>query len=354
MRWLILGALLSSCFQPASAGAANGDAMPEPGVLGFALTDMRWAVYQSPDGKAECPQGLNETGPRPQFDELYPKAHTTGQASVTDTQLALEGLQWFPTSVHDPTTTLRQISSSTGPGWNLDGRVVPADFTAPNGTQGVDNQLYRAIGCIEEFRGPTGIFYNLVNRFIRDFVFNRVLIEIRGVHALSDADSVDVTIYRGLDRLLVDGTGQAITPGGSQRVDLRWGRRYIQHLHGRIEHGVLLTEPADITLPHSIYESTPGEEYVRGGQFRLRISRTGAEGLLVGYADIRRWYDHIMQSWYGQFSYPLLWATLQQRADGYPDPATSTKTAISEVLEVKFTQVFILDTPSNSIAGATR
>jgi hypothetical protein len=338
----------------AFAPVLAGESSPAPQTIGFALTDMRWAVYQSADGRDECPQGLNESSPRVLFDATYPSATVRGEASVADTQLEFEGLEWHPTVAPMSTSALKEVAGEVGFGWNLDGKPGPRDFTTPDGQSGVDNALYRAIGCVEEFRGPTGIFYNLVNRFVRDMNFNRVLIEISGVDDLNDDGSVEVTIYRGLDRLMVDATGQAITPGGSQRVDSRWGKRYIQHLRGRIARGVLITEPAQIKLPHAIYESTPGEEFIRDGQFRLKLSKTAAEGQLVGYVDIRRWYYQILQSWNGQISYPLLWATLQRCADAYPDPSTGANTAASAALALKFTQVFILHDEESARASRSR
>ena len=58
-----------------------------------------------------------------------------------------------------------------------------------------------------------------------------------------------VTLYRGRDPLLYDATGKKVVPGGSQRIDTRWGMRYVRALHGSIRDGVLTTEPADIVYP---------------------------------------------------------------------------------------------------------
>ena len=55
---------------------------------------------------------------------------------------------------------------------------------------------------------------------------------------LNNDDSVDVTMYRGKDPLMVDATG-AYTSGSTQRVDYRWGKEFIYHLKGKIKDGVL-------------------------------------------------------------------------------------------------------------------
>ena len=168
-------------------------------------------------------------------------------------------------------------------GLNLDGRIDPDDQVTPDGVKGIDNNLYRVIGCIEEFRGPTGILHFLVNRYLRDFEFNRVLIEISGVEDMVNDPHVDVTILRGRDRMMADATGNDIIPGGSNRVDMRWGRKYVQRLTGKIVDGVLTTEPKDVTLPHAIFNQIPGEDYMKGRSISIeadaRTRRRPARGL---------------------------------------------------------------------------
>src|SRR5688500_5377546 len=109
------------------------------------------------------------------------------------------------------------------------------------------------------------------------------MIELTGVDDLVDDPEVEVTILRGRDRLLTDATGEKIIPGGTQRVDMRWGKKYIQRLQGKIEGGVLTTAPADVSLPHAIYLEKPGEDNWKGAQFRLKLTPERAEGMLAGF-----------------------------------------------------------------------
>ena len=118
---------------------------------------------------------------------------------------------------------------------------------------------------------------------------------------------MQVTIYRGLDPLLHDATGKKVVPGGTQRIDTRWGAKFIQHLHGKIIDGVLTTEPADIIYPWATF-CLPTDEYMRAARLRLKLTPSRAEGLIGGYADIETWYLQMMKSWsthhqsYGQTS----------------------------------------------------
>ena len=46
-----------------------------------------------------------------------------------------------------------QVTSRIGDGFNLDGKLKPADFVSPDGEKGIDNNLYRAWGCDAPWRG---------------------------------------------------------------------------------------------------------------------------------------------------------------------------------------------------------
>lgn len=350
----IAAAVGLAIFAPSAAFAAGTidtpPAAPVNGVIGYILTDEVWAVYQTPEGKKECPEGLNAWGPREQFKKLF--VDDGKKRTLTEAQLAWEAKIWHPEVYPDGDPfPFRAPVGNISYGVNLDGRIDPDDQVTPDGVKGIDNQLYRAIGCIEEFRGPTGILHFLVNRYLRDFEFNRVLLEISGVDDMVNDPKVNVTILRGRDRMMADATGNDIIPGGSNRVDMRWGRKYVQPLTGRIVDGVLITDPKDVTLPHAIFNQIPGEDHLKGAVFQLKLTPERAEGLLAGYSDIDTWYRQLNHSWsthhqsYGQLSSPSLYQHLHRLADGYPDPKTGRNTAISSALAVKFTQVFIQHPP---------
>ncbi|MDP5054538.1 MAG: hypothetical protein NWP69_12170, partial [Congregibacter sp.] len=74
----------------------------------------------------------------------------------------------------------------------------------PNGTPGIDNQVYRAVGCVIGFRGPDGVEYIFQNKAILDRNYSRMMIELEGVDSLENDPSVTVNWYRGRDRLLTD------------------------------------------------------------------------------------------------------------------------------------------------------
>ena len=322
---------------------AENYAPPASGTIGYVMTDLFWAVYQTPDGKAECPRGYND-GPREQFEILFPEG---SKRTVIDTQLKQEIETWHPTTEPDPLPFL-DVEGELSFGLNLDGETGPNDFTHPNGERGIDNEVYRAVGCIIGFRGPDGVEVIFQNKAITDRRYNRMMIELTGVDDLTTDDDVTITLYRGLDRLLTDATGMKVMAGGSQRVDMRWGATLVRQTRGKIVDGVLTTEPIAAMVMPWMNLNVPSIHIFRDMRLELKLTPTSAEGLLAGYADVDAWYRQLIRNdsthhlSNGQISGISLYKALRRLADAYPDPETGANTAISTALDVKMTQVFIV------------
>ncbi len=328
-------------------GVATAQAAESPlraGTIGYVLTAKNVAIWQSPDGKVECPEGLND-GPREQFKTLYPMDSGVRYKFV-ETQLEREGQIWNPTTEPEPKLHFKEAQGKTAIGLNLDGKVGPHDFTSPDGEPGIDNQMYRVLGCVDNYRGPDGSYRHFIQDYMRKFNYNRWLFELTNVEDLTNDDQVDVTLYRGKDPLMVDTLG-AYTPGSTHRIDFRWGKSFIYHLRGKIKDGVLTTEPADITFPESQARGVPYLS-VRAWRVKLKLTPESAEGLMAGYTDIERYYNSLGQNWsthhrsYGAEPMPSEYRAMRKNADAYPDPQTGENTAISMAWEVKFVQAFIL------------
>jgi hypothetical protein len=168
-------------------------------------------------------------------------------------------------------------------------------------------------------------------------------------------------IFRGRDKVLVDAGGLKALPGGTQRIDTRWGSRYIRHTRGRIEKGVLATEPVDLLYPWDAFYM-PTDQYMWGARFHLALTPEAAEGLMAGYTDIETWYMHMLRNWsahyqsYGKSSGPAIYKAMRRLADARPDPATGANGAISSALAAKFAEVRVLpftEAEQAAIAAAT-
>ncbi len=105
----------------------------------------------------------SERRPREQYSELFPKDRK--QPTLLEARLARESDIWFPNAAEpqapdaDGSLPYYFAGGKTAIGMNLDGKVGPNDFTSPEGEPGIDNQLFRAIGCVDGFRGPQGHWY---------------------------------------------------------------------------------------------------------------------------------------------------------------------------------------------------
>jgi hypothetical protein len=343
-EWMKLtrASLLGCALGVVTAQAAAGPLRDR--TIGYVLTAKNVAIWQSPDGKAECPEGLND-GPREQFKTLYPEKPGV-HYKLVETQLEREGQIWNPTTEPESEQLhFKEARGTTAIGLNLDGKVGPHDFTSPEGEQGIDNQMYRVLGCVSNYRGPDGSYRHFIEDYMRKFNYNRFLVELTNVDDLANDDDVGVTLYKGKDPLMVDALG-GFASGSTQHVDLRWGKSFIYHLHGKIKDGVLTTDPADVTFPESQARGVPYLS-VRGWRLKLAVKPDGAEGLMAGYTDIERYYNSLGQNWsthhrsYGAEPMASEYRAMIRNADGYPDPATGQNTAISMAWQIKFAQAFI-------------
>lgn len=346
-RSLIASGALFAAAAPSAVSAQEGQSVVRDRSIAYVMTMEEWAMHKTPGAKAECPNGMNE-GPREQFKVLYPEDGP--KRTVVGTQLARESAIYFP----DPERESMPFKEAVGtvvPGVNLDGRVDADDFTSPDGVKGIDNQFFRAIGCVSSYRDVAAL---MVTKWRVDNSFNRIVIELTDVDDLTNDDDVTVTTYRGLSPLLPDATGNGYMPGASQQLDLRFGRDFITTFKGRIVDGTLKTEPADYLMPYQALQNVSTQLF-RGVQWDLRLTQDGAEGYMGGYVDLASWHKQRQQSIsthhqsYGQESTPTLHKALSRLADGYPDE-TGRNTAISGALQVRFTQVFI-DRPPRATAA---
>jgi hypothetical protein len=221
--------------------------------------------------------------------------------------------------------------------------------------------MHRVLGCIANYRAPDGPIRFFEDEMILRENYNRLIVQLAGVDSLQDDAQVDVMIFRGRDKVLVDAGGLKALPGGTQRIDTRWGGRYIRHTRGAIAGGVLTTDPVDLLYPWDAFYM-PTDQFMWGARLHLVLTPTGAEGLIAGYTDIESWYQHMLRNWsahyqsYGKSSGPSIYKAMRRLADGAPDPATGARRAISSALAARFAEVRVLpftDAERAAIAAAT-
>ena len=316
-------------------------------TIGYVVTSRQLAVNPVDDpagAKADCPQGNND-GPRQQFAKLHPDAE---KRSVLDV-LRREAQVWFPAgSTTEPAVLgpYREPLGTVANGMNLDGKVKPVDFTSPAGELGIDNQVYRAVGCIGFFRRPDGVNYYAVPLKLMPLHWNRSLIEITEVDDLRNDPAVTVHFHQGLDGLIRNAKGDP-APRGSIRINQRWGKTFQFSVPGTIVDGVLTAGPVDVRLPDTNGHGEFTEQVMRGARLRLKLGSEEAEGLMAGYMDVNAMYYALARSWdtahtaYGDLALQSYHAAVTRHADGYPD-ASGRFTAISGAWEMKLVQTFVV------------
>lgn len=335
------GVMLAALGGAASALGAQDGALSNRSI-GYVITDIRWAVYETQDGKDECPQGLAELGPREQYKLKFPDDGT--KRKFADTALAHEMEIWWPTTAPDR-FPYREAAGKTSLGLNLDGKTKPTDFTSPDGEPGIDNQLFRVIGCLGNYRSGGSLLTEETNSFKRAKI-DRMLIELTNVDSLVNDNDVTLTTYRGLDELVYDALGKN-QPGGTQRVELLWGKPLIRQVKGKIVNGVLTTEPVEFIMPA---DTRGGANYekVRDARFKLKLTPESADGFIGGYFDVETFYNGRNRNYstqhqsYGRQAEQSVYKVLRKYADAYPDAKTGENTAISGAFAVRMTQVFVL------------
>ncbi|MCB2109360.1 MAG: hypothetical protein KDE14_16745 [Rhodobacteraceae bacterium] len=356
----LLGLCLALSLRTTAIAAAP---VPESGTLGFVIRDWFTAVYNSKFND-ECPDGLT-----PSYDEIWWRSTSREErAEITQNGLFpnLNRLPWAmrrgpngenvclnPTVVTDP--PMRVVEGKYGYGANLDGtldgRATPKScahekFTHPDGTPGIDNQMYRLIGCIygwrkgglpelnaHEGRGTSGL--------------GMILIEVTGVTDPRNSDHVTVAFHRSTNQFALDGSGRPL-PYSSYNIDIdKYGEnRYGDTLEGSIKDGVLTTERGDVKLP---FYGNYGfmHPVIRDFGLRMVISPDGAtaEGQITGYYNL----DQFLYYVGGMVGHattsadcPAMYVAGHQLADGYPDPETGQCTHLSTAIDVGAYAAFIV------------
>lgn len=125
-----------------------------------------------------------------------------------------------PTLVADPMTPT--VVGNTGYGFDLDGNSQTG-FVSPDGKErGLDNQAYRAVGCMNQFRGGSraepraDVDYEMAE--MRAGVFTVVIVlSGEGNDPMNDP-SVRVGMYLSKDKLGIDSNG-AVSADDSYRID---------------------------------------------------------------------------------------------------------------------------------------
>lgn len=349
--------------------AAPALASPQDGVTGTTRGFVfQYFWYAMNYGADDCPNGLAISLEK----EYVPKLYTAGRGKLEGKDaLSFRGLKGTeercrtPAAFEEP--PLRTAQGKVAQGMDLDGTdsggatansCAHANFIGPAGETGIDNQLYRVLGCIAAYRPEQHFQSNTIRDFVnsarQDGQVSTVM-ELRGLDNDLNDDDVEVGLYSTRNPTLYDPERKGV-PYESYQIDPnpRW-----QNIgRGKVVNGVLTTEPFDVRLDHYQGEGWKhrSEYQIKGARLRLQLHPDGsAEGMLAGYADVEAAYNTEFTQWGPVLEFgfggscPALYKALNDLADGYPDPATGRCTALSTAFRIDAVPAFLIH-PKEQVA----
>lgn len=333
-----LGLLLLLAACGSGTGGGTGPAptpSPTPGFersLGFVVSGFGFAYPDTGGPEASCPAGYNR-GPV--------EYQLAGQPVPADD---CED----PSSAADPGFA-PMLAPGTVDGFDLDAlsQVRTCDhaaFAGPGEEPGVDDQLWRAIGCIRGFqRGD--VVDGVVDAAVRDGSMT-ILVDVRDVDDPRNDDDVAVQVFASLESPPLGGDGRVL-PWGTLGVDPD-PRFHGTVGRGRIEDGVLVAGPMDLRVRLNI-QIVAGELSFRHAFLRLAIGEAGsAGGILHGYLpldDVYEIFGRQAGAIGGKEALGYLCsglaAALASEADGDRDPDSGACASISASYRIEAEPAFV-------------
>jgi hypothetical protein len=342
-----------------------------PAYGGGAVTKSFVVSYFYPAtyyGEDTCPQGLNPLPdvffkrdlkilglPQAEVNAMFDKDYNVQNTQATTRWVSVvatrgngrDNVYLHPTTV--PDAHLLLAVGHFAYGFNLDGRGSdsPGSYEDPETHErGVDNQLFRAIGCIPAYKGSPPPQPPLEPEYrwgSTRAAMGAWLISVSGADLTQDGD-VTVIVETSIDPVVAQDANAQVRSDMTYRVAAHPVSRNV--LHGRIKGGVITTEPATIVMTCDSYIQ-PVFEF-RQARIRLNLHAPGrVEGVLGAY---QPWYpiywSHAKVGYIDERGFgvdtPALFYALRRAADAYPDPKTGENTAISAAYMIEAVPAFIV------------
>ena len=250
----------------------------------------------------------------------------------------------YPMSVPDPNIETAQGRFMYG--FNLDRDVDPTDFENPEThEQGIDNALFRAIGCFKEFN------ISLPNRPFYEQVMWDTVVDLMPAWTISvsaedfSKDGPAKVIFdQAYTNLKRDALGNILADA---TYVIKPNTRSHNVLQGEIKNGVITIEPSNFFLEGESPILTEVE--LKQAQLSLELQPDGGlTGYIGGYID---WHEYFYQysSNGGQIAevdgtdLPGMYYALKKFADAYPDPLTGQNILISAAFRLEAVPVYLAD-----------
>lgn len=244
-----------------------------------------------------------------------------------------------PAAAPDP--NLNMVTGKFALGFNLDGKQDANDFENPvTGEAGVDNQLFRALGCFTSFRGSENdrpaawsYMWDIVSPAMPAW-----LMSITADDFTKDGPA-KVSFHRAREHVERDANSNVL-PHLTFRIDS--DPRSQVTFNARIKDGVLtITEHGDL---HAVW----GEQVLltdlrlRNTHLRVTFKDDGAASAIIGGYQLRRealsdgFFSAMAADWVG------LYYNIRKAADVNPDPKTGLNQDISVAYRFNAVPAFLV------------
>lgn len=358
------------------AAALAGGATPATRMVGLAKGEMAFvftafapAIHQ---GKDDCPDGLAGTVKENFLETLAAPERARLTSPANEAELTR---RWQATAVGQGTNICsnpelfdkpmqKTLQGKVAPGLDLDAGATDgcghAEFKGLDGRSGIDNQVYRAMGCTRNYRGVDGQAGDIVKGWNNLLATGEqsIVMLVRGVDSLANDDHVELIVATTDDRPVLDSKRGFVTGASFTVSD---NPRWRNVLTGRIVDGVLISAPGEIRLTQRVGQGgihgKNAEYHFYRSRFELRILPDGSlKGLFGGYQPYRNVIQGTILGGLGAATAAGIdcaaqYHTLKQLADGMRDPRTGECTAISAAMEVAAVPAFVFDNPA-ALQGA--
>jgi hypothetical protein len=269
-------------------------------------------------------------------DKVYNRARINGKEGSVFT---------YPDFTADPNVEL--YSGKYAYGFDLTGAASPSKFEDPETHARVDNQLWRALGCINQYRTFPPQKPMLEDTSWDVFVDNAPAwtVQISG-EDLSKDGKVTVAIGRATQHLLRDATS-SILRDATYVVDPASKTRNV--LEGEIKGGVLTIKPAQIYMEGEL----PFYMDIELENGHMRINRQ-ADGKLIAYmGGFTDWKRYAYMSTARPFQDAAAiegYHAIKKLADADPDPVTGRNRKISATFRWEAVPAYLADGQGNILA----
>jgi hypothetical protein len=189
-----------------------------------------------------------------------------------------------PTSEPDP--EIKTAKGHVEYGFNLDGKDGPNDFVDPQtGEKGVDDMLYRALGCFitQRASGGTRATWPAIEWDMTRDQMPAWIIEVTGIQRdangkVKDGD-VTVGFYRATGPITRNAAGD---PQSDMSYTVDTNPRLQNAVHAVMKNGTLWTDPFEFYLLQDPF--AVAEYHFKKTRIRLTLNEDGtAKGILGGY-----------------------------------------------------------------------